>query len=230
MQTAMRDERFGFDRSDRLHRTLLASLAQAEFHPYPYPNWRLAGLFPEGIAAQLAQLPFAPPPMDGGSGRREASNEHRRYFAGGELNRHPVMRRVAEAFQSAEVASALAQSTGAKLGGAYLRIEYAVDQDGFWLEPHTDLGVKTLTLLIQLASPGQSDLGTDIYGGPSDWRERASFGWNEALLFVPSDNTWHGFEPRRISGLRRSVIVNYVTNDWCAREQLAFPGRPVDLP
>ena len=44
---------------------------------------------------------------------------------------------------------------------------------------------------------------------------------------MPSNNTWHGFEPRTITGVRRSVIVNYVTDEWRAREQLAFDGRPV---
>jgi hypothetical protein len=27
--------------------------------------------------------------------------------------------------------------------------------------------------------------------------------------------------------VRRSLIVNYVTNEWRAREQLAFPQEPV---
>jgi len=47
------------------------------------------------------------------------------------------------------------------------------------------------------------------------------------MVFVPADNTWHGFEKRRIEGVRRSVILNYVTHDWRAREQLSFPESPV---
>jgi hypothetical protein len=47
------------------------------------------------------------------------------------------------------------------------------------------------------------------------------------MIFVPSNSTWHGFEKRPIEGVRRSIIVNYVTNDWRAREQLAFPQQPV---
>ena len=48
-----------------------------------------------------------------------------------------------------------------------------------------------------------------------------------ALLFVPSDHTWHGFAPRSFDTVRKSVIVNYVTADWRAREQLAYPETPV---
>jgi len=172
-------------------------------------------------------LPFAPVALDGVSGRREFHNDARQYFAGGVLDGHPVALAVAEAFQAPAVVRAFAEKTGADLDGTFLRIEYAVDQDGFWLEPHTDLGVKALTLLVQLPGDGQEDLGTDIYGGPGDWRERAAFEWNGALLFIPSDRTWHGFEPRSIPVVRKSLIVNYVTEDWRAREQLAYPDRPV---
>ena len=50
---------------------------------------------------------------------------------------------------------------------------------------------------------------------------------NAAMVFVPSDNTYHGFEARQIDGVRKSLVINFVTNDWRAREQLAFPDMPV---
>ena len=209
--------------------SILASLAQAEPRDRPYPNWRLADIFPGPVARAVAELPFAPTELAGVSGRRELHNDDRRYFAGEVLADHPIAHRVAEAFQSPEVVAAFAARTGARLEGCYLRIEYALDQDGFWLEPHTDLGVKALTLLIQLPAEDQAELGTDLYEKPGAWCERAAFDWNGALLFVPSSDTWHGFEPRPIRGIRRSVIVNYVTDEWRAREQLAFPQSPVNL-
>jgi hypothetical protein len=49
------------------------------------------------------------------------------------------------------------------------------------------------------------------------------------MVFVPADNTWHGFERRPIEGVRKSVILNYVTAEWRAREQLSFPQAPVRL-
>jgi hypothetical protein len=212
-----------------IERSLLASLAHARAVERPYPNWRLSRLFPEPVARALAELPFAAPDLGGVSGRRELHNDARSYFAREVLADHPVARAVAEAFQSRGVTGAFARATGAPIEGCYLRIEYALDLEGFWLEPHTDLGVKTLTLLIQLAGEGQGDLGTDIYAARDSWVERCAFDWNGALLFVPSDATWHGFEPRSIAGVRRSVIVNYVTDEWRAREQLAFPQSPVRL-
>jgi len=222
-----RDERLGAELSDPIAACILTSLGLARRLDRPFRNWRLTGLFPEAVAAELAVLPFGPPALDGDSGRRELHNDSRHYFAGEVTARRPVARRVAEAFQSPAVVGGFARATGAQLDGTFLRIEYAADPDGFWLEPHTDLGVKAITLLIQLGGEGQEGLGTDLYAEPGEWSDRAVFDWNGALLFVPSNNTWHGFEPRPIQGLRRSVIVNYVTTEWRAREQLAFPNTPV---
>ena len=47
------------------------------------------------------------------------------------------------------------------------------------------------------------------------------------MMFVPSDITYHGFERRPIEGVRKSLIINYVTDEWRAREQLAFPDTPI---
>ena len=47
------------------------------------------------------------------------------------------------------------------------------------------------------------------------------------MIFVPSNDTWHGFESRPINGVRKSIIINYVTQEWRAREQLAFPNQTV---
>ena len=212
-----------------IEQALLTSLERSAVFDAPYRNWRLEGVFPEPVARSLAVLPFAPTELEGVSGRRELHNDQRCYFAGQVLDDLPVARQVAQAFQSPRVVAGFARRTGAALEGCHLRIEYGADQDGFWLEPHTDLGVKALTLLIQLPDENQADLGTDLYAAPDAWVERAAFMWNGALLFVPSDRTWHGFEPRRITGVRRSVIVNYVTAEWRAREQLAFPQTAVTL-
>jgi len=208
---------------------LVLGLRRARFSAHPFPNWRFRSLFPERIAEALAAFPFDTSPLAGPSGRRELHNERRRYFSGDMLRQFPVAREVADAFQSARVVQALMMLTGALLIGAFLRIEYAVDLDGFWLEPHTDLGVKVFSLLIQLGSPGQEVLGTDLYVAPDAWAERVPFYWNTALGFVPSGRSWHGFEPRRIAGVRRSLIVNYVTDEWRERGQLAFADRPVGL-
>jgi hypothetical protein len=83
-------------------------------------------------------------------------------------------------------------------------------------------------LLLYLSQdPSHKDLGTDIYDGDKKHVGRSAFASNGAMVFVPSNNTYHGFEKRPIKGVRTSLIINYVTNEWRAREQLAFPETPI---
>jgi hypothetical protein len=112
--------------------------------------------------------------------------------------------------------------------GTYLRIEFAQDIDGFWLEPHTDLGVKVFTMLLYVSKDQRHrDLGTDIYDVQKQHVGRSPFIPNGAMVFIPSNSTYHGFEKRPIEGIRTSLIINYVTDEWRAREQLSFPDEPV---
>jgi len=203
------------------------SLRTAPAADAPYRHWLLQDVLPNDVAAALDALPFEAPSLDGVSGSREIHNNTRRYIDAAAIAEHPVCRAVAEAFQDPATVATIEEVTGARLDGCCLRIEYAQDTDGFWLKPHTDLGVKKFTLLYYLGPEGQGDLGTDIYADADSWSHRAPFTPGGALAFVPSDNTWHGFEPRPIPVVRKSLIVNYVTEAWMAREQLAYPDRPV---
>jgi hypothetical protein len=205
-----------------------ASLHAAETFDAPYRHWLLRDLFEPQIAQALTALPFEAPDLGGVSGARELHNDTRRYFDHETTAAFPVCRTVAETFQDPQTVASFAQATGADLDGCCLRIEYAQDVSGFWLKPHTDLGVKRLTLLAYLAEPqGQEDLGTDLYADENTWIKRSPCACGAALLFVPSGATWHGFEPRAFDGVRKTVIINYVTAEWRAREQLAYPDQPV---
>jgi hypothetical protein len=214
--------------TEEVQASLLASFVGARLDNSPYRHWTLADVLPPGIPERLRTLPFAPPRLEGVSGKREFHNDQRHYFDAVNIARFDVCAAIAEAFQSEIVVKAIEAATGVDLSGSYLRLEYAQDTDGFWLEPHTDLGVKKFTMLAYLAEPGAPrNLGTDVYAAPGQWVKRSEFVDNTALVFVPGANTWHGLEPRPIPGVRRSLIMNYVTAEWRAREQLSYPETPV---
>ena len=214
--------------TDQVKASLCASFAAGAPHDKPYRHWIVSDVFPAGMPHTLFHLPFPTADLGGVSGKRELHNDTRRYFDADNNARFEECRAVADAFQSPEVVEAIERHTGADLTGTYVRLEYAQDIDGFWLQPHTDLGVKKFTMLIYLGDgPDQDDLGTDIYADHETWAKRPPFTPNTALIFVPGDNTWHGFERREIKGVRKSVIMNYVTDDWRAREQLAYPTTKV---
>ncbi|HWE45969.1 MAG TPA: 2OG-Fe(II) oxygenase [Caulobacteraceae bacterium] len=214
--------------TEQVKASLCASFANGARNDDPYRHWIVSNVFPAGMPDTLFSLPFPTADLHGVSGKRELHNDTRLYFDAQNNVRYDECGAVADAFQSREVVEAIERHTGADLRRTYVRLEYAQDIDGFWLEPHTDLGVKKFTMLIYLGNgPDQDDLGTDIYRDHETWAKRPAFTPNTALIFVPGDNTWHGFERREIKGVRKSVIMNYVTDDWRAREQLAYPTTPV---
>jgi len=216
--------------SDEIKATVKQAVTSADGRAAPYPYWILRSVFPRAVYDELKDMPFPVADLGGVSGTREAHNPDRVYFAGENLESFKSARAIAEAFQDGETVALFADAFKGPLADTYLRIEYAQDIDGFWLKPHTDIGVKMFTMLIYMSDdPRHADLGTDIYSDPETRVDRSPFEPNSAMIFVPSDHTWHGFEKRRIEGVRRSIIVNYVTDAWRARDQLAFPQTPVSL-
>lgn len=214
--------------SDMIVTTLLSSIQASEQGTAPYTHWLLNDVLPADIAENVVDLPFPAPDLSGVSGKRELHNATRTYFDTETQARFPAVDAFAKAFQDRRTTDAIAAKFGTALAGSYLRIEYAQDVDGFWLEPHTDLGVKVFTMLLYLSTnPQHSDLGTDIFDANKAPVGRSPFLPNGAMVFVPSDITYHGFEARPIDGVRKSIIINFVTDDWRAREQLAFPKSPI---
>jgi hypothetical protein len=194
----------------------------------PFGHWLLQDMLPEETCRQIDALPFEPPPIDDTLGKRETHNSTRSFFSADRRARFAVCRDVAEALQSPEVVREVEQRCGIALGGNYLRIEYCLDTDGFWLEPHTDIGAKLFTMLIYLSEePGSEAWGTDLLDADLKIVATAPYRRNAGFIFIPGSNTWHGFHRRAIAGVRRSLIVNYVKPEWRSRHELAYPETPV---
>ncbi len=77
--------------------------------------------------------------------------------------------------------------------------------------------------------PDTAEWGTDIYDSDLKWVGRSAGKFNSATIFIPGANTWHGFEPRTIVGVRRLMEINYVRPTWRSREQLCFPDKPITV-
>ena len=207
----------------------LRALLNARVCARPYRHWLLAETLAPEVASGLKSWPHpAPERAAYALGRREENNATRRYVDTETIATFAPARSLAETLQDRETVSALEAACNIDLAGTCLRIEYAQDRKGFWLEPHTDIGVKAFTMFIYLAETGQQeDWGTDIYADPKTHSKRLTFTDNAAIIFVPAHDTWHGFERRPMNGTRRSLIVNYVTNDWRNRHELAYPDAPI---
>jgi hypothetical protein len=213
---------------DQIQTSLLASLRGHERVDLPYPHWFLNRCLPDDIVDAIAHLPFEPAEFEDTYGRRETHNGSRVHFGPENRSRHPVMDQLAQVFQDPKTVDTLKTLTGAPLEGTSLRIEYCQDTGNFWLEPHTDIGVKKFTMLVYLnREPEAVEWGTDLYSDPQTFVGRAPGGFNRGLIFVPGDDTWHGFQVRPIHGIRKSIIINYVGPEWRNRHELCYPDTAI---
>ena len=209
--------------------TVLQCLKDCQTQDIPYRHWHVSNCLPEDDAMAIADLPFPVPHVDDTGGRRETHNSLRQFFSAENRERHPVVKNVTDAFQSPEIVRAIEKTFDVSLSGNYLRIEYCLDGENFWLEPHTDIGAKKFTMLVGYTTcPGGEEWGTSIYYDKDRFFGQAPFGFNKGLVFIPSDHTWHGFERRPMKGgVRKAIIINYVIPEWRSRHELAFPNDPV---
>jgi len=208
--------------------SFLSSVDTGAHATTPYDHWSLRGCLPSEAVDEILELPFESPDLEGVSGKRELHNATRTYFDVENRKRFPVVEAVAQAFQDKRITDRITTEFNTDIQGAYLRIEFAQDTNGFWLEPHSDLGVKLFTMLLYMSKDeSHANLGTDIYDQNLKPIARSPFASNSAMVFIPSGISFHGFEPRQIEGIRKSIIINYVTDEWRAREQLTFPDAPI---
>ena len=194
--------------------TFQLALEHAHEEVWPFRHWVLHDILDPDTLAGLKAWPHAAPSVRYALGRREENNSTRRYVDADTIESYLPAKALAELFQDTRVVSAIEAQCGASLAGTNLRIEYAQDVEGFWLEPHTDIGVKAFTMFVYLDDAEEPrDWGTDFFFDGLTHAKRLPFVDNAGVIFVPSDNTWHGFLPRKIDGVHRSLIVNFVTSE-----------------
>lgn len=204
--------------------SFLTCLENAYHKTWPFDHWLLQDALPAGFCEAITNLPFEPPQGGVFSGKRETNNHLRIFFTRENQAKFVVFRRLVEGFEDIGVRSAIERTTGTDLTDTRLRIEYCQDTPGFWLEPHTDILVKKFTMLVYLSDdPDLLQAGTDIHEGPPDFNYvgSAPYGRNLGVIFIPGENTWHGVGHNPVKGIRKSLIINYVSSEWRDTWELA---------
>lgn len=208
--------------------SIAQSLQRSRHHKIPYDYWLLENVFPEGLCEMLADLPFHAPGSEEANfdGRRNTNNKLRIYFNSENQVKFPAIQQITAGFDHPLVRRSIEELSGANLDDTLLRIEYCQDMPGFWLEPHTDISVKKLSMLVFLLDdPVLAGTGTDIFTGPPEhaYVTSAPYGCNKGILFVPAANTWHGagHNPVPPGKVRKSLIINFVSAEWREKRELA---------
>ena len=192
-------------------RHFCTALGNAQRAEDPYLHWKLSDILPEQMCTGILTLPIAPPVLGKTDGTRDTYNDTRAFFTPERRSQFPACAVLADALQRPEVARQFEATTELDVEGSFLRIEYIQDTDGAWLEPHTDIREKLFSMVIYFCTgPEAKNWGTDIYDAERKWVGQASADFNTAVIFIPGDNTWHGFDQRPIKGVRRLMEINYV--------------------
>ncbi|MDR3518835.1 MAG: 2OG-Fe(II) oxygenase [Azospirillaceae bacterium] len=208
----------------------IEALRRANRDEMPYLHWSLSQVLPEAVARAVIDLPIPPLEIDDCGGVRDKDNSLRTFLTPANQAQHPVFALLAQALRRPEVARQLSQTCEFEAQGTYLRMEYIQDVDGAWLQPHHDVPAKLFSMVIYLfTGPNTSEWGTDIYDENQKWIGQGPAEFNSGMIFIPGPNTWHGYEKRKIIGVRRLIEVNYVHPSWRDRNQLAFPEQPISL-
>jgi hypothetical protein len=168
------------------------------------------------------QIADGPRVYDGtraGNARGAAQNANTRVFITTENVRcYPALGVLVDELLSRDTIETIEAQLRRPFDGCCLRMEVICDRQGFWLEPHTDIAEKRLSMLLY-ANPCQEGehLGTDLYDADLKRVKTIPCRHNVGYMFGPANNTWHGLEKKEIQQERRSLLINYVTFDTCWR-------------
>jgi len=188
----------------------------------PFKHWLFDGVLSEETIDELLKLPLPVPKIEKHTGKRESQNQTRIFLNKECCNKHSVAKNVANVFNHSSIISKLSNICGRDLTKGKLRIEYTLDTGDFWLEPHLDIKEKLVTFLIYLSKdPGSSEWGTTIYNRDLSFHSKAPYKSNMGLMFMAGEDTWHGVPKQNIQGIRKNLIINFVTKDWKSINELA---------
>jgi hypothetical protein len=109
---------------------------------------------------------------------------------------------------------------GCDLSNTYLRPEVIDDRYPFFHAIHTDTPEKKLSIIVNISKEDEQNLATDLYSDKDTHFKKLEWKENSALLFVPTDDRFHGFDRMKYKGIRRIMIINFVdSNVWRNKNQ-----------
>ena len=189
---------------------------------FPYTHWVVDQPVTSEVLTEVVVTPMNKGPRafdgtraaDDGGGGLDA--KLRLYITDENVDEFPAMGKLIDELLAPETVMQFEKMLQRDLSDAYLRVEAIADVDGFWLKPHKDIKEKLMSMLVYVNVWGEAEeLGTDIYDDDLNVVKTIPYRNNLGYLFAPGDNTWHGLEKKKISTVRRSILINYVTFETC---------------
>lgn len=197
---------------------LASAFKSAPEFSYPFKHWEVENALPTELTEQILAVRI--PRTDGFAydGTRASDSQlrpggtppRRMFIDTNTKDSHPFFQDLIDALLSEPVIEVVNNKFGVDTTDLYLRVEYINDFDGFFLDPHKDIVEKRFSMLLFLGD-GPEHMGTDFYDADLNVVKTVSFRHNNAYVFLPGDDTWHGLEKKSIPDRRCSLLINYVT-------------------
>ncbi len=214
--------KYKFSKKGFLLKKINENLNKFELKLEPFKHWVFSSVLLEETIDELLKLSFPLPKIEKHTGKRASQNQTRVFFNKDLCNEHSVVKNIAYVFNHPFIISKLSNICGRDLKKGKLRIEHTLDTGDFWLEPHLDIKEKLLTFLIYLSKdPTSSEWGTTLYNRDLSFHSKAPYKSNIGLMFMSGKDTWHGVPKQNIQGVRKNLIINFVTKDWRDNFELA---------
>ena len=208
--------------SDKILNIVHNNIDKAIHETSPFDHWVYNKVLPKKIADTLSNLKIIPSSTTNHNGKRETYNSTRVFFNNQNCQKTPIFHDIVNIFNNPKTILKLSNLCGRNLSNGKLRIEYTLDTENFWLEPHLDIKEKLLTFLIYLSKePESKNWGTTIYNPDLSFNKQVPYKQNLGFMFMAGKNSWHGVPKQKIKGIRKSLIINYVKNNWRNIDELS---------
>ena len=180
-------------------------------HVAPWEHWTIDNVFPNELFEALKNHRVNNADYTNVNGFRDIIKG--RTFLGNEYcEEHTALKPVAEFLNNHKF---FEENFNCDLSNTYCRPELIHDRYPFFHAIHTDTPEKKLTLIVNIDKEDDKNLATDIYVDKETHFAKTEWKDNRGLLFIPSDEKWHGFAPIEYTGIRTIMIINFVdTGVW----------------
>jgi hypothetical protein len=193
-------------------------LHSVEYMNDPAPWVNVHHAFDEDFANMLLDH-FPEPYSVEYTGTREVTNKFRKFITRKDT---PELAEVFAHWDTTESRDYFTEISRRDCSDGKLRVELCQDNAGFYLDKHIDINEKLITLQVYLGD-GHPSWGTTIYNADHSHYYTNEFRHNTGWMSFKDSPLWHGVEKSAAvasSGLRRSIIINYVHGDWRDTHQL----------
>ena len=143
---------------------------------------------------------------------KRISNNNRYYLTVENIKNNNVLGEIVKYFLDYNVVNFFENKHNLKLKDSYLRVELVGDKKGSFLEPHTDIEEKIISLLIYLNDTNEDGvIGTSLYDNDHNYIKTVPYIDNTGFYFLPGKDTWHGLESVNVKEIRKVIMINYCT-------------------